>query len=93
MALTVAYNLLVGGLFVPIVGGLIWKRGTIVGVLAAMVAGAATAIGIMAFVDVFANSAIYLALTASAVAYVIGSLVSKRTDPAVMTAWRERLAR
>lgn len=93
MALTVAYNLLVGGLFVPIVGGLIWKRGTIVGVLAAMVAGAATAIGIMAFVDVFANSAIYLALTASAVAYVIGSLASKPTDPAVMTAWRERLAR
>lgn len=93
MALTVAYNLLVGGLFVPIVGGLIWKRGTIVGVLAGMIAGAVTAVGIMAFVDVFANSAIYLALTASAVAYIIGSLVSKRTDPEVMAAWRERLAR
>ncbi len=27
-ALTVAYNLLVGGLLVPILGGLLWKRGT-----------------------------------------------------------------
>src|SRR5699024_9423769 len=33
-ALTVAYNLLVAGLFIPILGGLVFKHGTIVGVMA-----------------------------------------------------------
>ncbi len=36
-ALTVAYNLLVGGLLVPILGGLVWKRGTVHGALASVV--------------------------------------------------------
>ena len=38
-ALTVAYNLLVGGLLVPILGGLLWKRGTAAGALAAVAIG------------------------------------------------------
>ena len=32
-ALTVAYDILVGGLLVPILGGLVWRRGTNVGAL------------------------------------------------------------
>lgn len=92
-ALTVAYNLLVAGLFVPILGGLVFKRGTIVGVLAGMVAGCVTTVGIMVFVDVFANSAIYMGLLASILAYVVGSLLSKPTDPEIMAAWKERLSR
>jgi SSS family solute:Na+ symporter len=38
-ALTVAYDILVGGLLVPILGGLIRRRGTNVGALAAMAVG------------------------------------------------------
>ena len=44
-ALTVAYNLLVGGLLVPILGGLVWKRGTAAGALAAVAVGGVTVIG------------------------------------------------
>ena len=92
-ALTVAYNLLVCGLFVPILGGLVWKRGTITGVLAGMIVGSLTTIIIMATMNIFANPAIYLGLLASAIAYVVGSLVSKPTSPEVLAAWRERIAR
>ncbi|GFN04042.1 hypothetical protein Smic_25980 [Streptomyces microflavus] len=38
-ALTVAYNLLVGGLLVPILGGLLWRRGTAAGALSAVCVG------------------------------------------------------
>ena len=38
-ALTVAYDILVGGLLVPILGGLVWRRGTNTGALAAMAVG------------------------------------------------------
>lgn len=92
-ALTVAYNLLVAGLFIPILGGLIFRRGTIVGVMAGMILGAVTTIVIMIVIDIYANEAIYLGLIASLLGYVIGSLVSKPTDPAIMAAWKERLSR
>jgi SSS family solute:Na+ symporter len=47
-ALTVAYNLLVGGLLVPILGGLLWKRGTAQGALAAVAVGGLAVVGLMA---------------------------------------------
>lgn len=92
-ALTVAYNLLVAGLFIPILGGLIFKRGTIVGVMAGMVLGALTTIVIMITMGIYSSEAIYLGLIASLLGYVIGSLVSKPTPPEVMAAWKERLNR
>ncbi|GAA1632334.1 MULTISPECIES: sodium:solute symporter [Brevibacterium] len=92
-ALTVAYNLLVAGLFVPILGGLVFRRGTIVGVMAGMILGSVTTIVIMITVDIYANEAIYFGLLASLLGYLVGSLVSKPTSPEIMAAWRERLSR
>ena len=92
-ALTVAYNLLVAGLFIPILGGLIFKRGTIVGVMAGMILGSLTTIIIMIAIEIYASEAIYLGLIASLLGYVIGSLVSKPTPPETMAAWKERLNR
>ena len=40
-ALTIAYDILVGGLLVPILGGFLWKRATGIGALSAMAAGTA----------------------------------------------------
>src|SRR5690606_24316131 len=54
-ALTVAYNLLVGGLLVPILGGLLWKRGTAQGALAAVAVGGAAVVGLMAGYGILAN--------------------------------------
>ncbi|MGX1670375.1 sodium:solute symporter [Streptomyces sp. NPDC055400] len=91
-ALTVAYNLLVGGLLVPILGGLLWKRGTVAGALAAVTVGGLAVIGLMWGYGILANEPVYYGLLLSLAAYVIVSLATKPTDAAVLATWRERLA-
>ncbi|MGY0486415.1 sodium:solute symporter [Streptomyces sp. WG-D5] len=91
-ALTVAYNLLVGGLLVPILGGLIWKRGTGAGALASVAVGGLTVIGAMWRYGILANEPVYYGLVASLVVYVAVSLATRPTDAAVLANWRERLA-
>ncbi|MHA5048778.1 sodium:solute symporter family protein [Streptomyces sp. SD15] len=91
-ALTVAYNLLVGGLLVPILGGLLWKRGTAPGALASIVVGGLAVVGLMATYGILANEPVYYGLVSSLVAYVVVSLATKPTEEAVLVAWRERLA-
>jgi len=91
-ALTVAYNLLVGGLLVPILGGLLWKRGTAQGALASVVAGGLAVIGLMATYGILANEPVYYGLLTSLAAYLVVSLATKPTEEAVLAAWRERLA-
>ncbi|MEW2446169.1 sodium:solute symporter [Streptomyces parvulus] len=91
-ALTVAYNLLVGGLLVPILGGLLWKRGTAQGALAAVAVGGLTVVGLMAGFGVLANEPIYYGLLASLAVYVAVSLATRPTDEAILAAWRARLA-
>ncbi|MEU9052945.1 MULTISPECIES: sodium:solute symporter [unclassified Streptomyces] len=91
-ALTVAYNLLVGGLLVPILGGLLWKRGTAQGALAAVTVGGLAVITLMATYGILANEPVYYGLLSSLAAYIAVSLMTKPTDAAVLAAWRERLA-
>ncbi|QWB25411.1 MULTISPECIES: sodium:solute symporter [Streptomyces] len=91
-ALTVAYNLLVGGLLVPILGGLIWKRGTVHGALASVVVGGLAVVGLMATYGILANEPVYYGLLASLAAYLVVSFATPATDAAVLAAWRERLA-
>jgi SSS family solute:Na+ symporter len=57
-----------------------------------MAAGSLTAIGFMVFVDVYANEAIYYSLGASFVTYVVVSLATPATDPAVLANWDRRVA-
>jgi SSS family solute:Na+ symporter len=91
-ALTVAYNLLVGGLLVAIIGGLLWKRGTRVGAMASMIAGAATVIACMLTFGLLADEPIYFGLLASLVVYVVVSLATPRTAASVLHTWEQRLA-
>ncbi|QNS06119.1 sodium:solute symporter [Streptomyces xanthii] len=91
-ALTVAYNLLVGGLLVPILGGLLWKRGTAEGALASIAVGGLAVVGLMWHYGILANEAVYYGLAASLVTYVVVSLATKATDAAVLANWRDRLA-
>lgn len=91
-ALTVAYNLLVAGLLVPILGGLLWKRGTAEGALAAVAAGGLSVIGLMWGYGILANEPIYYGLLISLAVYLVVSLATKPTDAKVLAAWRERLA-
>lgn len=91
-ALTVAYNVLVGGLLVPILGGLLWKRGTGAGALASVAVGGSTVVGLMLWKGILASEPIYVGLLASLVAYVAVSLSTEPTDAAVLDAWHRRLA-
>jgi solute:Na+ symporter, SSS family len=89
-ALTVAYDILVGGLVVPILGGLVWRRGTNIGALAAIVVGTVATLAAMFATDIFANEPIYIGLASGLVVYVVGSLTSKPTDPGVLAEWDRR---
>ncbi len=92
-ALTVAYDILVGGLLVPIIGGLIWRRGTNVGALASMAVGtAATLITMVVVGDIYANEPIYVGLGTGLLAYLIGSMTTRPTAPEVLAEWDRRSA-
>src|SRR5690606_3033881 len=78
-ALTVAYNLLVGGLLVPILGGLLWRRGTAQGALAAVAVGGLTVVVLMATFGILANEPILYGLLSSLAVYVVVSLATPPT--------------
>jgi len=92
-ALTVAYDILVGGLLVAILGGFLWKRATGTGALWSMAVGTVVTLGTMFVVgDVLANEPIYYGLAASLIAYVVASLLTTRTPADVLQVWDDRLA-
>ncbi|OBB32484.1 sodium:solute symporter [Mycolicibacterium peregrinum] len=92
-ALTIAYDILVGGLLVPILGGFLWKRATGAGALAAMAVGTLVTLGTMAVVgDVLANEPIYYGLVSSLITYIVVSLATPRTSPEVLQVWEDRLS-
>ncbi|MBO0876425.1 MAG: sodium:solute symporter, partial [Pseudonocardia sp.] len=91
-ALTVAYNVLVGGLAVAIVGALFWKRGTRAGAMASMAVGSLVAIVSMVVQGLEANEPIFYGLGASLVVYLAVSLITPRTPEDRLTAWSRRLA-
>ena len=91
VALTIAYDLLVGGLLVAILGGLLWKRATAAGAMWSMGVGVvATVAGMMVF-GVLANAPIYMGLIASAVVFVVVSLMSRPTPSDVSQEWNRRI--
>ena len=70
-ALTIAYDILVGGLLVAILGGLVWKRGTGIAAAASMAVGSVVTLGTMIVLEVnakapldgiYANEPIYYGL-------------------------------
>ena len=100
-ALTIAYDILVGGLLVANHGGLVWKRGTGIAAAASMAVGSVITLGTMIILEInaevpldgiYANEPIYYGLLTSAVVYVATSLLTSPTAPAVMRAWQLRVA-
>ncbi|ERO65582.1 sodium:solute symporter [Pseudomonas piscis] len=75
--LSIAYNLLVGSLLVPIIGALLWRRASAAGAIACMVSGGLTVIVCMARDGILANTPIYYGLGVSLLTFVAVSLVSQ----------------
>ena len=92
-ALTIAYDILVGGLMVAILGGLVWRRGTGAGAAASMLTGAIAVLVSMGLFGIMANEPIYIGLGISLVVYVVVSLCTRPTAPEVMDEWQSRLGR
>jgi SSS family solute:Na+ symporter len=90
-ALTVAYDLLSGALFVPIVGALFWRRATAAGALASMAAGSAVVVIFMVLDGLFANTPIIWGMLASLVVFVVVSLLTPRPSEERMRRWERRL--
>ncbi|GAA1956166.1 sodium:solute symporter [Agromyces allii] len=92
-ALTVAYDILVGGLLVAILGGFVWKRATGAGAMWSMAVGTVVTLGTMAIMgNVLANEPIYFGLGSSLLVYIVVSLVTPRTPASVLKIWTDRLA-
>lgn len=91
-ALTIASDILVGGLMVAVLGGLVWRRGTARGAITSIVVGIGVTLGTMLVLrDVFANLPIYLGVGASLVSFVLVSLLDQPTPTAVMERWLARI--
>ena len=100
-ALTIAYDILVGGLLVAIIGGLVWKRGTGLGAAWSIAVGCGLTIlmlilyatGALPSADgIYANEPIYFGLLGSLLVYVVVSLLTPPTPAHIRKAWEDRLA-
>jgi SSS family solute:Na+ symporter len=93
-ALTISYDILVGGLLVAIVGGILWRRGTIAGALTSIATGTILTLATMVVMaDMYASEPVFIGLAGSLIAYIAVSLVSRRTDPAIQSQWDNRMSR
>lgn len=77
-ALTLAYNLLVAGMLVPLLGAIFWPRATTAGAIVSMVLGCGTAILAMLSYGLDSNLPIYQSLVVALVSFVLVSLMTAR---------------
>ena len=77
-ALTLAYNLLVGGMLIPLIGAIYWKRATTSGAITSMALGFLTALALMLKDGFDANTPIYYSLSVGLISFVVVSLLSPR---------------
>lgn len=80
-ALTTAYNLLVGGMLVPLIGAIYWRRATTQAAIASMLLGCATAIAFMVKDGLAANTPIHASLAVSLASFVLISLARPEQRP------------
>ncbi|MBG4839810.1 sodium:solute symporter [Pseudomonas aeruginosa] len=77
-ALTVAYNLLVGGMLIPLIGAIYWKRASTAGAITSMTLGFLTVLVFMIKDGLDANTPIYYSLAVGLLSFVLVSLFSRR---------------
>jgi SSS family solute:Na+ symporter len=76
-ALTVAYDFLVGGLLVPLVGAMLWRGGTSAGALTSIAVGGTLVALLLAWAGLDSDAPIYVGLAGSAVSYILVSLLTR----------------
>jgi SSS family solute:Na+ symporter len=84
-ALTLAYNLLVAGMLIPLLGAVYWPRATTEGAIASMLLGCGTAILAMFNYGLESNMPIYQSLVVSILSFVLVSVCTRREQNAAAT--------
>jgi len=90
-AIDVAYTLLSGSIFAPVMAGFFWRRATAVGTLISMCVSAVVAVVAMAIWGIGSNQPIMLGIAASVLTIVIASLLTPPPDREHMQRWQDRL--
>jgi SSS family solute:Na+ symporter len=89
--LTIACGILLVGLFVPVIGGIVWQRATFKGAVASVIAGIVLTLGTMAVMrDIYANVPLYVGLSGSLVAFVVVSLLDRPMPADILAQWLQR---
>ncbi|AVO55167.1 sodium:solute symporter [Ectopseudomonas mendocina] len=78
-ALTLAYNLLVGGMLVPLLGAIYFKRASTFAAILSMLLGSLTAALFMFLDGLDANTPIYYSLAVGTTTFFVASLLSRRS--------------
>jgi SSS family solute:Na+ symporter len=76
-AITVAYDLLVGCLLVPVLGAMLWRRGTGAAAMASIAVSFVAVILLLFTRGIDSDAPIYAGLTLSLLIFVIGSLMGR----------------
>jgi SSS family solute:Na+ symporter len=87
-ALTVAYDLLVGALFVPVMGTILWRHGTSTAALLSIVAGASAVVVLLFVMGIDSDVPIYGGLGLSALVYGALCWITRRDsvlDPSLVS--------
>ncbi len=80
-AVTVAYDILVGALLVPVIGAMLWRRGTGAGALSSIAASGVAVVVLLFTRGIESDAPIYVGLGLSLGIYVLVSLVTRPADP------------
>jgi SSS family solute:Na+ symporter len=86
IALTVAYDLLVGGLLVALVGAVFWRGATTIGALASIAVGSALVLACLVAEGPESELPIYAGLAGSVVAFGLVSLAKRKASGAAASA-------
>ena len=81
-AVTVAYDLLVGALFVPVIGAMLWRRGTGAAAIASIAVSAFAVVALLVARGIDSDAPIYAGFGSSLVIFVAVSLWSAVPDTA-----------
>jgi SSS family solute:Na+ symporter len=91
-AITVAYDLLVGALFVPVIGAMLWRRGTAVGAIASIAVGAATVVIALITQGIDSDAPIYAGFGISPVVFIVISLITRPAAAASQSTDRPKMS-
>ncbi len=90
-ALTVAYDLLSGALFVPILGALFWRRATGTGALVSIAVSSVVVVVLMIVLGLFSNWPIIIGMLVSLVLFVGVSLLTRPLPEEEAATWDRRV--